>query len=86
MSKTIEGLRNKFLKWKAFESKDSKGNHDKTKVIVSGCITKDGMTKSKVDPCGVCSLRVKVNRDFCLQFVKWIHSTCARVKRVTPMF
>ena len=31
------------------------------KVIVSGGITKDGMSKSKVDPCGVCSLRGKTN-------------------------
>ena len=33
----------------------------KTKVIVCGGITKDGMSKSKVDPCGICSLRVKAN-------------------------
>ena len=32
-----------------------------TKVMVSGSITKDGSSKSKVDPCGVCHLRVKAN-------------------------
>ena len=54
MSETIEGLRSKFLKWKeAFESKGLKVNLVKTKVMVSGGITKDGMSISKVDPCGV---------------------------------
>ena len=33
----------------------------KTKVMVSGGFTKDGMSKSKVDPCGVCGLRAKAN-------------------------
>ena len=33
------------------------------------------MSKSKVDPCGVCSLRVKVNSVLCLQRDKLIHSS-----------
>ena len=87
MSETIEGVRNKFLKWKeAFESKGLKVNLGKTKVMVSGGITKDGMSKSKVDPCGVCSMRVKVNIVLCLQCGKWIHTRCAGVKSVTPKF
>ena len=46
---TIEGLKNKFIKLKeAFESKGLNVNLGKIKV--SGCITKDGMSKSKVDP------------------------------------
>ena len=46
MSEAIKGFRNKFLKWKEdFESKDLKVNLGKTKVMVSGGITKDGMTK-----------------------------------------
>ena len=54
MSETIERLRNKFIKWKeAFENKGLKVNLGKTKV--SGGITKDGMSISEVDPCGVCS-------------------------------
>ena len=61
LSETIEVLRNKFLRWKeAFESKGFKVNLGKTKVMVSCGITKDGMSKSKVYPSGVCSLRVKV--------------------------
>ena len=87
MTETIEGLRNKFIKWKeAFESKSLKVNLGKTKVMLSGGITKDGMSKSKVDPCGVCSLRVKANSVLCLQCGKWISSRCAGVKRVTPMY
>ena len=37
------------------------------KVMVSSGITKDGLYKSKVDPCGVCSLRVKANSVLCVQ-------------------
>ena len=67
MRETIKGLRNKFLEWKgAFESKGFIVNLGKTKVIVSS-ITKDGMSKGKVDPRGVCSLRVKDNSVLCLQ-------------------
>ena len=29
--------------------------------MVIGGIIKDGLSKSEVDPCGVCSLRVKAN-------------------------
>ena len=58
----------------------------KTKVMVNGDITKDCMSKSNVDPCGVCSLRVKANSLFCVQCGKWIHGRCAIVKRVTPKF
>ena len=47
MSETIEGLRNKFFKWK--DTIESNG----LKVMVSGSITQDGMSKRKVDPCGV---------------------------------
>ena len=56
------------IKWKeAFESKILKDKLRKTKVMDSGGITKDGMSKSKVDPYGVCSLRVKVNPVLCVQ-------------------
>ena len=44
------------------------------------------MSKSKVDPCGVCSLRVRANSVLCLQCGKLIHGRCAGVKRVTPLF
>ena len=68
ISETIERCRNKFLKWKeAFDSKGLKVNLWKTKVVVSGGITEDGMSESKVDSCGVCSLRVKANCVLCLQ-------------------
>ena len=60
MSETIEGLRNKLIKWKeAFESKILKVNLGKTKVKVSGDITIDGMSKCKVDPCEVKQLESK---------------------------
>ena len=87
MSETIQGLRDKFFKWtEAFESEGLKVNLWKTKVMVSGGITKDSMSKSKVDPCWQCCLRVKANSVFCLQCGKWIHDRCVGVKRVTPKF
>ena len=58
----------------------------KTKVMVSDGITKDGMPKSKVDPCGVCSLIVKANSVLSLQCCKWIHSRYAGVKMLTTKF
>ena len=54
--------------------------------MVSGGITKDGMSRSKVDPCGVCCLGVKANSVLCLQCDIWMHGRCAGVKRVTPRF
>ena len=54
--------------------------------MVSSAITKDGVSKSKVDPCGVCRLRVNVNPVLCLQCGKWISCRCAGVKRLTTMF
>ena len=68
MSESIEGHRNKFLIWKGdLESKGLKVSLEKTEVMVSGGITKDGLSKSEVDPCGVCSLRVKANSVLCAQ-------------------
>ena len=55
-------------------------------VMVNDSITKDGMSKSKVDPCGVCSLIAKANSALCLQCGKYIHSRCAGMKRVAPKY
>ena len=53
MSETMEGLREKFWKWKeAFESKGLKVNLGKTKVVVSGA--EGEVSVSKVAPCGIC--------------------------------
>ena len=54
--------------------------------MVSNGITKDGLSKSKVESCGAISLRGKANTDMCVQCSKWIHGRSARVKRVTPKF
>ena len=77
-SETVMELRNKFLKWKeAFEITCLNVNPGKTKLMVSGSITKDGMSKSKVDPCGICSLRVIANSVLCLLCGRCIHGRCA---------
>ena len=86
-SETIKGLRNKFLKWKeAFESKGLYVNLGETKVMVSVGISKDGMSKRKVYPCVVYSLRVKAISVLCLLCGKWIHIRCAGLKMVTQKF
>ena len=46
--------------------------------MVSGGITKDGMSKSKVDPCWVCGLRVKANSVLCVHHGKLIHGRCEK--------
>ena len=49
MSETMEGLRNKLLKWNdAFENKGLKDSLGKTKVMVSGGITKMACLKAKL--------------------------------------
>ena len=58
----------------------------KTNVVVRGSIIKDGMSKSKDDPCRVCRLRVNANSVLYVQCVKWIYGRCAGVKWVTPKF
>ena len=68
----------------AFESKGLKVNLGKTKVMVNGDMTKDGMSKSKVVSCGVCSLKVKANSVLRVLSGKGIHGICAGVKMLTP--
>ena len=43
--------------------------------------TLDGLSKCKVDPCGVCG--VKASSVLCVQCGKRINGRCARVKLVT---
>ena len=84
MSETIEGPSNTCLKWKEdFESKGLRANLIKTKVMLCRGITKDGMPKSKVDPCGACSLREKANMALCVQHGKWMYGGCAGVNGLT---
>ena len=83
MSETLEGMREKFWKWKmAFESKGLKVNLGKTKMMVSGA--EEEVSVSKVDPCGMCGKRVRANSVLCGKCGKWIHGRCTRMKRVTP--
>ena len=77
MNEIIEGLRDKFFKWKeAFESKCLTVKLRKIKVIVISGITKDGSSSSKVNPYMVCSLRVKANSVLCVQCGRCIHGRC----------
>ena len=35
---------------------------------------------SRIDPCGVCDQRVKVNSVLCIRCQKWVHKKCSGVK------
>ena len=86
MSETIEIFWNKLRKWKdVFERICLKDSLGKTKVMVIGYITKDGMSKGKGDPCWVSSLRVKAQSVLCEQYGKWIHGRCAGGKSFHEM-
>ena len=81
MAETMEKLKAQFIRWKAaFEGKGLKVNLGKTKVVESG--GGEVVVLAKIDPCGVCSERTKVNCVRCKTCKKWIHARCARVKRV----
>ena len=81
-NKTMEGLREKFWKWKmAFESKGLKVDLGKTKEVVTGA--EGEVPVSKVNPCGICGKRVMANSVLCVKCRKWIHGRCEKVKRVT---
>ena len=54
--------------------------------MVCGGITKDGLSKSRLDPCWVCSLRAKAISVLCVQCCKWIQGRCAGMKRVSLKF
>ena len=81
-SETMEGLRDKFWKWReAFESKGLKVNFRKTKVVVSGA--EGEVTVSKIDPCGICGKRARANSVLYVKCRKWIHGRYSKVRRVT---
>ena len=51
--------------------------------MVSGGITEVNLSKSKIDLCGVCSLRLKANLVLCVQCGMCMHDGCVGVKMVT---
>ena len=81
MSGKIERLCNEFTKWQeTLQSKALKVNFAKTKMTVSTGITQDGMSKGKVDPCVVSSMRVKTNSVLCVQCGRWVYRNEEKVK------
>ena len=57
MSETMEDLKGRFWNWKnALESKDSKVDTRKIKLMVSG--SEGELFKSKIDPCEVCGRKI----------------------------
>ena len=56
--------------------------NNKAKMMVSGL--EENVAASKIDPCGVCGKRVKVNPVFCANCARWVHGRCTSMKSVTP--
>ena len=83
MAETMEELEAQFIRWKAaFEGKELKVDLGKTKVTESG--GRSGVVVlAKIDSCGVCGKRAKVNCVKCKTCKKCVHAWCARVKRVS---
>ena len=53
ISETIEGNRNKFIKWKVFKSKSQKADLEKANVTICGGIARQGLSKNTVIYCSV---------------------------------
>ena len=82
MSEAMKDLKERFWNWKdALESKGSKVNTRKTKVMVSG--SEGELSKSNTDPCGVCGRRVIANSVLCTKSANGVHGKCAKIMRVT---
>ena len=65
LTDSLEELEIKFARWKAaIEGKGMKVNMGKRKVLVSGAGGEKEV--SKIDPCGVCGMRVKANSVLCV--------------------
>ena len=81
MSKTMEDLKERFLKWRsALESKGLKINFEKT---VIACGSEGEVIKSRTHPCGICGKRVTVNSVLSIKCKQWIHGRCFKLKKVT---
>ena len=75
MSETMEGLKERFLKWRsALESKDL----EKTKVMMCG--SEGEVVQSRIGPCGICDKRVTVYSVLCTKCDQWIHERCSKLK------
>ena len=81
MAETIEELEAQFIRWKAtFEGKGLMINLGKTKVMESGGGGGEIVVSAKIDPCGMCGKRAKVNCVKCKTCVKLVHTRCARIE------
>ena len=82
MGKTMEELRENYENLReAFESKGMRVNLGKAKLMVSGM--EEETFDSKIDPCGVCGIRVMSNSVLCTACGKWVHARCADKKKVS---
>ena len=54
--------------------------------MVSGAITKDGLSISKVYQCEICHMMAKANSVLCVQCCNCIHSRCVYIKRVNQIY
>ena len=84
MAETMAELQVKYYGWKsALESKGLKVNLMKTKVMVSKIGQVTVKPFSKIDSCGICGRKTKLNVVLCQSCGNWIHGRCAKIKMIT---
>ena len=72
-----------FIFWKAaFEGKVLKVNPGKTMIMESSGFI-EVFVLAKIDLCGMCRKRAKLNFVKCKTCMKWVHARWARIKRVS---
>ena len=74
MSEMMEGLKERFLKWRsALESKGLKVNFENMKVMV--CVSEGEIIQSRLNPCRIGGKRVTVNLVLCTKCNQWTQSS-----------
>ena len=75
MVETMEELEAQFFRWKAaFEGKGLNVNLGKTKFMESG--GSGIVVLAKIDLCGLCDTKDKINCVKCKTCKKWVHAPC----------
>ena len=82
MSETMEGLQERFLKWRSALESKLKVNFKKTKMMVCG--SESEVIRSRMGPCAICGKKVTVNSVLCTKCDQWIYGRFYKLKKVIP--
>ena len=79
MADSMEELEKRYKNWKSvLEDKGLRVNVGKTKYMFSDGVK--NVTKSEIDPCSVCDMRVRRNSIRCTSCKFWVHAKCSGIK------